>query len=487
MFISNIRAGGMDDRSPWGDFWFEPVTRMASSGMFVSPETATQLAAVFRAVNLISGHIAMLPLRINKAGTYERIEKHWLYKLFKNPNPWQNGFEWRRLIMGHLLLRGTAYNRIIDNAKGEVEALIPLHPDHVKIELLDGGNDFRYRYTDDSGQEQILVRGEVWKLMGYSANGYTGLSVIECARESLSLGLSAQAYGNRFFGNDARPASGWVEYPGQFANKEARKSFREQMQEAQSDKNRGKIMVLDRGMSYHEVGLNNQDAQFLETRKFQISEIARWFGLPPHKLGDLDRATFSNIEQQAQEYVTDSLLIWAETIEAGIENTLLFDDEGLDPELSFDQLLRGDSQTRYANYQSGINAGWLVRNQARAAEHMEPIPGLDEPLRPLNMAEESEAEAQETTGGEQENNDQTDQSSAQRFQSLIESNARRLSRRIEKAGGVAMKDATLVAESMAVSYAAAKSWCAVFCGAPLEPDDTATLYKSLVRLGSKGQ
>lgn len=390
MFISKIRAGS-EDRSPFGDFWFTPVSSRSSANVRVTPDTAMMLSAVFRAVSLISGHIAMLPIVLRDVENKEPNRHHYLNRLLKKPNRWQNGFEWRQMLQGHLMLRGTAFNEIIDNAKGEIEELIPLHPDRVKIEVLPSG-EWRYRVTDADGNIRILKRSQVWKLCGLSSNGMTGLSVIEAGRESMGLGLAAQSYGSRFFTNDAKPSGGWVEYPGQFKDAEARKVFRETIQDAQSDANRGKLMVLDRGMKYHEVGLNNQDAQFLETRQFQVSEVARWFGVPPHKLAELERATFSNIEQQALEYVTDSLLIWAEIWEAGIEDILLLDDDQLEAEFDFEKLLRGDSATRFKNYGMAIKDGWMVRNEARRRENMKPLPGLDEPLRPLNMVEESSAE-----------------------------------------------------------------------------------------------
>lgn len=463
MFISKIRAAAGEDRSPFGDFWFEPISTRTLSGVRVSAESALQLSAVFRAVVLLAGHLAMLPLELKKQGTKKRVTGHPLQKLFKKPNRWQNGFEWRQMIMGHLLLRGTAYNEIVDNARGEILELIPLHPDRVKIEQLESG-DWRYRVRDVNGNERILARGQVWKLCGLSSNGITGLSVIECARESIGLGLSAQTYGARFFANDARPAGGWIEFPGKFADRAARQLFRESVQEAQAAANRGKMMVLDQGMKYHEVGLNNKDSQFLESRKFQISDIARWFGVPPHKLADLDRATFSNIEQQALEYITDSLLIWAEIWEAGIEDILLFDDEGLEAEFSFAKLLRGDSSARYGNYQKGIAAGWLTRNEAREDDGREPLEGLDEPLRPLNMVEESDAgdqedDAEATTPPAPEPKepvpaDDTDEN-GRRMQALLQANAERTARQIIKSGQVKVD---VIASALALPEAVAQGW-----------------------------
>jgi HK97 family phage portal protein len=476
MLLSLFRADA-GDRSPWGNFWFEPVTTRTLSGLRVSADSALQLAAVWRAVQLLSGHFAMLPLVLKREGSMKKITGHAVQKLFKKPNAWQNGFEWRQMLMGHLLLRGNAYNEIIDDARGKITALLPLHPDRVSIEQLPTG-DYRYRVKDAAGAERILPRGQVWHLRGLSSNGITGMSVIQYARESMGIGLSAQSYGARFFANDARPAGGWLEYPGKFADKAARAVFRESVQEAQSSANRGKMLVLDQGMKYHEVGLNNTDAQFLESRKFEISEIARWFGIPPHKLADLDRSTNNNIEQQALEYINDGLLIWTETWEASVEAELLFDSEGLEVEFDFRKLLRGDSTTRYNNSKNGIFAGWLTRNEAREDDGREPIDGLDEPLRPLNMVEENEEKklaGQSVT--DMSEDPAKDDAGAARLQAMVGASAGRVARRMIKSGTV---EPQLIAESMAVPIAVAEAWCASLPqGSTLE-----TLTAALIELGT---
>lgn len=485
MFLTAPRA---EDRSPFGDFWFEPIASRTLSGARINADTAMKLSAVFRAVWLLSGHIAILPLNLKKRDSLKKITDHPLQKLFKKPNPWQNGMEFRQMLQGHLLLRGNAYSEIIDNARGEIQQLVPLHPDRTKVEMNPANTDYRFRVTDANGATRILSRGQVWHLRGLMSNGITGLSVIECARESMGLGLSAQDYGARFFANDAKPSGGWLEYPGKFADKLARTIFRESVQEAQSAANRGKMMVLDNGMKYHEVGLNNRDSQFLETRKFQISDIARWFGVPLHKLADLDRATFSNIEQQSLEYITDSLLIWTEIWEAAIEDGLLFDDEGLDVDFDFSKLLRGDSQTRTNNNQKNVMSGIITRNEARADDGREPLPGLDEPLVPLNMVEEddledveADTEAAEPPAQEAKEPPDEDDAGNARMRALIRSNSQRLARRLKKTpqGTVV---APLIAEALAVPIEAVTQWLA-----QAQPIEESALAESLEVLGMESK
>lgn len=441
-------------------------------GVRVSADTAMALSAVARAVSLIAGHIALLPLNLRREGELKRLRGHWLQKLFKKPNRWQNGFEWREMLQGHLLLRGNAYNEIVTNRRGDILELVPLHPDRMRIEMLAGG-DYRYRYTDKDGTDRAMARGQVWHLRGLSSNGITGISVIEAARDSLSLGLAAQTYGARFFQNDARPA-GIIEFAGKFADPAARKAFRESWQEAQSGVNRGKTAVLENGMTYKELGVSNRDAQFLESRTFQISEIARWFGVPPHKLADLDRATFSNIEQQSLEYVNDCLLIWTERWEAGIEEALLLDDEGIEVDFDFRRLLRGDMAARSIYYQSGINAGWLTRNEARADDGREALDGLDAPLRPLNMVEESAAAPPPGLPAPAAE-------SSTRLHALLQANARRMATRIVKT--MPQVDWAIVADAMALPLDVVVEWSknTTWTDASLTADNVAAALLEIAR------
>ena len=478
-------SGG--DLSPWGDFFFEPVSARTSSGMRVSPDSALHLASVYACVRVLSETMASLPLVVYQRradGGKDKITDHWLYRLLANrPNRFQNPFEWREMLQGHLALRGNAYNQIITNAKGEVVELMPLHPDRIRLELLPSG-EYRYRFTDRFGTESILPRGEVWHLRGLSSDGLMGMSPIELARESLGMALAAQDYGARFFANDAKPTGGWIEFPGSFKDSEAKKVFRESYQQAQSGANRGKVLVLENGMKFHEVGVTNKDAQFLELRKFQITDVARLFRVPPHMIGDLDRATFSNIEQQSLEFVMHTMTPWAERWEASIESELLLEVDDIEVEFDFANLMRGDAASRASYYQSGIQNGWLTRNEARIAENLNPLEGLDEPLRPLNMVEESNAEdveldAEQTEDPAQEATEPSDEAVA-RLRALIDSSAERWARRIARAGRVEEKDLTLIAQSLAVPLEQVSNWAKKSTSL-----EEAKLYQSLKSLGMK--
>ena len=233
------------------------------------------------------------------------------------------------------------------------------------------------------------------------------------------------------------------------------------------------------------MGVTNKDAQFLELRKFQITDIARLFRLPPHMIADLDRATFSNIEQQSLEFVMHTMTPWAERWEASIESDLMLDGDQLEVEFDFANLMRGDAASRSAYYQSGIQNGWLTRNEARIAENLNPLQGLDQPLRPLNMVEEDDAEeaAQEDdpNGSEPAENEASpgEQEMSMRFRKLVQSNAARLARRIAKKGSLGANETDLIAQAFALQASQVSAW-AQQQTLPFEED---ALAASLIQLG----
>ena len=355
------------------------------------------------------------------------------------------------MIQAHVVLRGNAFCEIIANGAGEIQELMPLHPDRVRIELLDNGS-YRYKYTSPLGEIVYFRRDQVWHLRGLSSDGIVGLNPIELQRETIAAGIGAQSYGNRFFANDAKPSGGWIEFPGKFADKTARANFRESWQEAQGTVNRHKVAVLEGGMKYHEVGVNNKDSQFLESRQFSVSDIARMFRVPPHLIMDLSKSTNNNIEQQSIELATYTMTPWGERWESSIETNLLGENDEFEVEFDFAALLRGDIQGRSEYYHNGIQDGWLTRNEVRLEEGRDPIDGLDEPLRPLNMVEDSqtEDEVNEQDGGADDEpaDEPADAEPDARLFGLLQSNAQRMARRL--ASGQPLKSEVL-ANALAIS------------------------------------
>lgn len=395
MFISkSAQSRGADD-----DFWFTPLLGgTTAAGVNVTADNAMAQAAVFACVRVIAESVAQLPLimyRRRADGGKQRAPEHPLYDvLSRRPNEWQTSFEWREMMQGHAALRGVGYSEIIEGRRGFADQLIPLHPDRVKLEILSDTN-YRYVITSLDGSERALNRSRMFAIRGISSDGFNPLSPIGLHRETVGMAKAAQDYGARFFANDAKPSGGWIEFSGKFESNEAKRAFRQSWQESMTGANRHKSPVLEHGMKYHEVGMSNRDSQFIEVRKHQDVDIARIFRVPPHKIGILDRATFSNIEQQALEFVTDTLMPWLKRWEQAISRDLIIAEDTFFAEFLVDGLLRGDTKSRYEAYNlattGGGQGGWMTRNEVRLRENLNPLPGLDDPISPNNATESREA------------------------------------------------------------------------------------------------
>jgi HK97 family phage portal protein len=274
---------------------------------------------------------------------------------------------------------------------GRILELIPLHPDRVTIKLNDIGARV-YEYRPEKGETRTLPQSDVLHVMGLSLNGWSGVSPITYARDTIGLMQATERHGSKVFSNGAR-MGGILSVPGTFKDPKTKDRIGDEFDATTSGENAHKTIVLEQGMKWEKVTMSNDDAQYLVTRQFQIPEIARFFRMPLHKIGDLTRATFSNIEQQNIDYVVDCLSPWLTRWEQAMNMSLLNEAEQQEYYFEFlvDGLLRGDIASRYTAYNKGIFSGFLTRNECRQRENLNWIEGLDEPLRPLNMVEESAA------------------------------------------------------------------------------------------------
>lgn len=394
MFLMNPKADDGGDRSPWGGFWFNPAPSRSGS---VTPDSAMQLSAVYACVRVLTNSVSTLPFqmyRVSANGAKTQIRDHWLYRLFaKRPNDYQNPMEFRAMMQGHLALRGNAFAQIVADRRGEVTDLHPIHPDRITVEVLSAVN-WRYRVKNSDGSEVIILRADMFHIKGLSPDGIMGYNPIALQRKMLSAGVAAQDYGLRFFENNAAPTGGHIEHPTNFKDVEQRTLFRQTWQDQQSGANKGKVAVLEYGLKYvPPPQISNADSQFIEAKGLNRSEIASIFGVPPHKIGDLTRSTNNNIEHQGIEFVTDCLLPWLVCWAEAIKYSFLdVEDDELTVAFPVNSLLKGDSVARATYGNTRIMNGSMTRNEFRVEEGDNPLPGLDEPLRMLNMVTESEAE-----------------------------------------------------------------------------------------------
>jgi HK97 family phage portal protein len=392
----------------------------STSGKAVTERSAMQMTAVYSCVRILAEAVAGLPLnlyRYTEDGGKEKAIDHPLYLLLHDePNPEMSSFVFRETLMTHLLLWGNAYAQIIRNGKGEVIALYPLMPNKMSVDR-DSQGQLYYTYqrgTDealrDKNQTVILRPSDVLHIPGLGFDGLVGYSPIAMAKNAIGMAIACEEYGAKFFANGAAPG-GVLEHPGTIKDPQR---VRESWQSTFGGSgNANKIAVLEEGMKYTPIGISPEQAQFLETRKFQINEIARIFRVPPHMVGDLEKSSFSNIEQQSLEFVKYTLEPWVIRWEQSIQRTLLSTHEKARYFVKFnlEGLLRGDYQSRMNGYATARQNGWMSANDIRELENLDRIPteeGGDLYLINGNMLplHQAGAFADKTTTGEEEKSDE---------------------------------------------------------------------------------
>ena len=355
-----------------------------TSGKPVNERTAMQTTAVYACVRILAEAVASLPLHVYEYrddGGKKLVHDHSLYYLLHDePNPEMTSFVFRETLMSHLLIWGNAYAQIIRDGAGRVLGLYPLLPDKMDVQRDDCGNIY-YVYSRNSDENPMfkeygdirLKAEDVLHIPGLGFDGLIGYSPIAMAKNAVGMTLACEEYGASFFANGANPG-GVLEHPGVLKDpSKVRESWNSVYRGVN---NAHKIAVLEEGMKYQQIGIPPEEAQFLETRKFQINEIARLYRIPPHMVGDLDKSSFSNIEQQSLEFVKYTLDPWVIRWEQSLQRSLLLPGEKgkYFIKLNVDGLLRGDYQSRMNGYAVGRQNGWFSANDIREMENMNPIP-----------------------------------------------------------------------------------------------------------------
>ena len=355
----------------------------SSSGKSVTERSAMQMTAVYSCVRILAEAIAGLPLqlfRYTDTGGREKALDHPLYLLLHDePNPEMTSFIFRETLMTHLLLWGNAYAQIIRNGRGEVLSLYPLMPNRMTVDRDEHGRlYYSYQMQSDDGAELktgtvTLSPEDVLHIPGLGFDGLVGYSPIAMAKNAIGLAIATEEYGSKFFANGATPGA-VLEHPGLIKDPE---KIRESWNTAfRGSANANKVVVLEEGMKFTPISIAPEQAQFLETRKFQLDEIARIFRVPPHMIGDLEKSSFNNIENMSREFVTYTLNPWLARWEQGIMRSLLTPEEKKTYFVRFnvDGLLRGDYKSRMDGYAIGINNGFMCPNDVRALEDWDLIP-----------------------------------------------------------------------------------------------------------------
>ncbi|MGE5417484.1 MAG: phage portal protein [Acidobacteriota bacterium] len=372
-----------------------------TSGKAVNERTAMQTTAVFACVRILAETIASLPLNVYRYTDRgkEKAVDHQLYTLLHDePNPEMTSFVFRETLMSHLLLWGNAYAQIIRNGRGNVLALYPLLPDRMTVDRTTDGQIY-YEYRKDTGY--VILRPEdVLHIPGLGFDGLIGYSPIAMAKNAVGMAIATEEYGARFFANGANPG-GVLEHPG--VVKDPAKIRESWNAVYQGTGNAHRIAVLEEGMKFQSIGIPPEQAQFLETRKFQTEEICRIFRVPPHLVANLDKATFSNIEHQSISFVVHTIRPWLVRLEQSMNRSLLSKAEKAQYFTGFvvEGLLRGDYTSRMQGYAVGIQNGFLSPNDVRALENLNAIEHGDIYAMNGNMLKLEDVGAYANTGGKE--------------------------------------------------------------------------------------
>ena len=367
--------------SPNDPLWANLFTSAkTASGITISTdEKAMQCSAVYACIRVLAEAAASLPLFIYKRNpdrSREVAEKHYLNSILHDkPNEFQTSYEFRETMMAHLCLRGNFYAYKEMNGGGQIVNLIPLNPTRMKVSR--NNQTLEYEYTDDTGSSNYWTAKEIWHIKGISSDGVLGFSPVTIAREQIGLALKMEEHGARVFSNYARP-SGILSTPGKLSENAADR-LKKSWYQAQGGDNVHKVAVVEEGLTWTSIGYSNEDSQFLESRNFQIEDIARIFKVPSILINHSDKsATYASVEQQMLSFVIHSLRPWLVRIEQSINKNLLTDAEkkqGYFAEHKLEGLLRGDIQARYSAYAIGRQNGWLSANEIRELENLNPIEG----------------------------------------------------------------------------------------------------------------
>lgn len=381
-FLSHyVEKRGVDNP----EHWIVKLTERLGSfaGVAVTPQTALQTSAVFACVRVISETIGSLPLKIYKrqadGGKKEAVD-HPLYKpLHSNPNFWQTRLEYFETVSGHLCLRGNAFSFTPRDQANRIQAFIPLNPDRMdlKVEGTSAAPIFRYEYRAQGSEKPITFsQDEIWHIKGLSSDGYEGLSPLQQAQNAIGLAIASEKHGSKWFANGARP-SGIAKYPGKLKEDSA-KRLKDSLQTAMSGDNVFRMILLEEGLDFTPIGISNTDSQFLETRQFQVEEIARIFRVPCVLIGHPDKTmTYASVEQLMLSFVVHTIRPWCSRIEQSINKVLLDNSDRYFAEFRLEGLLRGDTKSRYESYASALQNEWMTKNEVRSLENMNPVEGGD--------------------------------------------------------------------------------------------------------------
>jgi HK97 family phage portal protein len=399
MFFDQLKAATTSPKE-LERIWLQHFGTPTKAGVVVTQDTAMRVSAVFACIRVLAETVGQLPLilyrRLPDKGK-ERVTDHPLAQLMMRPNHFQTRQDFTEMLTGHTALRGNGY-AFKNIVGGRVVELLPFRPDQVTPRI----NEFQVIHYDvqlKDGGKKTYTQDQIFHLKGFSGSGFVGDSVLAHAKESIGTAIAIKDHGARFFKNGGK-FTGIITHPGHFEDDDAIKRFQRSWDVRTSGDDAWSTAVLEDGLKWEKVGMSNEDSQFLESGKFSVEDIARFFRMQLHKIQSMDKATFSNIEQQALEFVVDTMMPWLVRWELNISAQLIdpAERDELFMEFLVEGLLRGDSKARSEFYKSAIFAGWMNRNEPRIKENMNPVDGLEDFLQPSNMQDVGENKSGDQKG-----------------------------------------------------------------------------------------
>lgn len=378
----------LNDPKAWNPSLWNLWGSQSLSGEVVTEETALTYSAVFNAITLYSGTIGSLPLHLMRPDGRDKkqaTEESLYHVMHTQWNPFMSAMSGRECMMAHILTWGNGYAEIVRNGYGDIQQLWPIAPNRVKIEMVEGELIYIIRIPD--GSEVKLLREKVLHIPGLGFDGFQGYSIIAMARKSIGLGMAMETFGSNFFGQGTHPGV-IVSHPGQLSA-DSHKNLKKSLTESYSGLGKShRLMLLEDAMKIEKIGISPEDSQFLESRQFQITDIARWFNLPVHKLKEMTKSSFNNIESEQASFITDSILPWLIGFEQDYSIQLLSKSQqkqGFYFKHIIEGLLRANAKDRAEFYSKMLNNGVFSINEVREKEDLNPIEGGDIHLIPLNM------------------------------------------------------------------------------------------------------
>jgi HK97 family phage portal protein len=357
---------------------------MSAAGVNITPANAMQIATVYACVRVLAESVGMLPLNLMKQEEKNKYKdtKNDLYWLMQNgPNDYMTAQEHKELVMVHLGLRGNHYSYINRSSTGKVLELLPLAPHCVEPKLRDDWS-VKYEVTFANGVKRTLDAKEILHIRLFTIDGLNGLSPISYGRHAMGLAKATETHGSKLFANAAKPSGGFKTEKA--LSDDQFKRLKDQFADYSGD-NALKNLILEGGLEWFQTTMSSEDAQFLETRKYQRSEICGLYRVPPHMIADLEKATFSNIEHQSLDFVQHSLMPYLTRIEQRFDKDLLLSDKTRYFKFNANALLRGAMKDRAEFYRSLVNLGAFSPNDVREFEDMNPRAEGDIYLTPSNM------------------------------------------------------------------------------------------------------